>query len=301
VAERFDSTGHADPTFGTNGLVNLATVGSESLFNSRGMAMAADGSLYIVGEVTDAARMVGQFGLMHVDVDGALDAAYGTSGLAITAFTAPGDNLGKFVALAPDGSAVVLGLVGTTATLVRFDATGALDAAFGGTGSVTFGPTTQPLVPDVYGLVRQDDGAFVAVAGNSFTGELDVIRIGADGTPDPAFGTAGVATIQLGGANDYRQLLAPMGVALDNDGKLLVGVSIAANQTLIEQAALVRLGTDGTLDASWGTAGVETLNLGDGSSTLHALQFQPDGKLLAAGRRWTQAGSSDFAVMRLIY
>ena len=40
--------------------------------------------------------------------------------------------------------------------------------------------------------------------------------------------------------------------------------------------------------------------MGSASSALHAITVQPDGKLLAAGRVWTEGGNSDFAVLRLL-
>jgi uncharacterized delta-60 repeat protein len=295
---RLDATGALDPTFGSGGAVQLAALGSATLLQSHGQTVAADGSIYVVGESTDAARTVGQYAVVHLTGDGVVDASYGSAGLAATAFAGGGDHVGYHASVGSDGSVIVLGSTGQGVSIVRFGSTGAADTAFAGSGEidVTAASTVWPL-----GLARQPDGKIVAVAGRSDSGELDVVRFADDGTLDAGFGSDGIATIELGGGNDYQVLFAPAGVAIDGSGNLLIGTAVAAAEQLTEGAVVVRLLPDGSPDASWGPAGVQAFPLSNGTSCLHALAFQPDGKLLAAGRRWTVDGSSDFAVLRLDY
>ena len=63
------------------------------------------------------------------------------------------------------------------------------------------------------------------------------------------------------------------------------------------EAALLRLNADGSLDASYGNAGVRALSIGNASG-LVSLTIQPDGKPLAAGYVHTGAGGEDLAVFR---
>jgi uncharacterized delta-60 repeat protein len=198
-----------------------------------------------------------------------------------------------------DGKIVVLGATGSSqnsnsAKLVRFTQAGALDATFGGTGTIAVS-TGSP-----YALVQQPDGKLVvATMGQFGASPLVISRYAADGTVDATFGTAGATSITVGG-NDYYGLIAPMGLAIASDGKILVGLSSSADG-LVESALLVRLGSDGKPDTTLGANG--ELSLGAlstrGSSAIHGMAFDPNGKLVLCGRAWTDAGSSDFFVLRM--
>jgi uncharacterized delta-60 repeat protein len=124
----------------------------------------------------------------------------------------------------------------------QFSDTGLMDAGF-----------TAASVQDtqVFDVARQPDGLIVAAGrtigvGTSF---LAVFRLQSDGSLDQAFANAGM--FQLSSVN-YGEQHAGTSMVLDPDGKIVVAGS--RNDRLI----VVRLLPNGSLDGSFGTAGVVT-------------------------------------------
>lgn len=287
---RLDEGGLLDPTFGTAGVLRVEPIPGQRAI-SRAIAEGPDGSIFVAGDTATGVSYVSEYAVVKVSESGVRDASYG----GLTSF-GEGVNIPTHLVVEPDGSVVTLGLT-TGITLVRFDPTGAIDAGFG-----TAGRTTIPFSADVrdpFNLLRQPDGKLVAVLGNFQTGSVVLARLGTDGVLDPTFGTAGLATFHLAGGTDYYFLQSPMGAAILEDGRIVVGVAESSGDQLVETAVLVRVMPDGSPDESLAPGGMQALALGPASSALHAIAVQPDGKIVAAGRVWTEAGSSDFAVLRL--
>ena len=91
---------------------------------------------------------------------------------------------------------------------------------------------------------------------------------------DPSFGTDGKVMTQLGSKG-----LATT-VVIQPDGKI-----IAAGHGPGGDAVLARYNTDGSLDATFGDAGVSTLSLGF-ELFVHDLALQADGQIVIAGFSW---------------
>lgn len=288
---RLDADGQPDPTFGVEGVVRAEPVAGLRAV-SRAIAEGPDGSLYVAGDAATGAPGTSEYAVVKLSAGGVRDTAYG----GLSNFKS-GGNIATHLVVEPDGSVVTLGLT-TGATLVRFDATGAIDTSFG-TGGVTTVPFSED-VRDPFNLLRQPDGNLVAVLGNFMTGSLVLARFTPDGQPDAGFGVDGLATFHLAGGTDYYSLQAPMGAAVLDDGRIVVGLAESSGDRFLETAVLVRTLPDGTPDESLAPGGIQAFPLGRGSSAFHAITLQPDGKLLVAGRLWTETGSSDFAVLRLI-
>lgn len=113
----------------------------------------------------------------------------------------------------------------------------------------------------------------------------------ASGDLDTTFGTNGVTITNING-NDV-----PYGLALRSDGKFFVIAE--ADFMSSSQSVMLLYNTDGTLDASFGSSGVNVLtpfNLGfNGQAT--AVALQSDGKPVVAGFLNT-GGNKNFAVTR---
>lgn len=112
---------------------------------------------------------------------------------------------------------------------------------------------------------------------------------GAPGTLDETFGDGGLVVLPFSGGDGRAVLVQP-------DGKIVV----AGKTQTASGAALtvVRLLANGSLDATFGTAGAVERVLG-GSSLLHAIKLQPDGKIIVAGYARPVVGD-DFAVLRYL-
>ncbi len=138
----------------------------------------------------------------------------------------------------------------------------------------------------------QPDGK-ILVAGYSFNGsnnDFSVLRLHADGSLDTSFNGTGRALIQVGSGDDFAQ-----GIALQADGKaLLLGHSSVGNHS---ELSLVRLNTDGSLDASFGNSG-RLLLPGSGNAYGHAISVQADGRILITGSS-TAAGTVVDLLLRL--
>lgn len=72
-------------------------------------------------------------------------------------------------------------------------------------------------------------------------------------------------------------------VALQSDGKIVVAGHSGAENTTAGRGVVLRLNTNGTLDSSFGSAGVISIKLGDLNPFIAAVAIQNDGKILFSG------------------
>ncbi|MGZ3444113.1 MAG: Calx-beta domain-containing protein, partial [Myxococcaceae bacterium] len=112
--------------------------------------------------------------------------------------------------------------------------------------------------------------------------------VAAPGSLDPSFGNGGRAVTSV--AYSPNLLGARIGMALQSDGKIL----------LVGGLKLLRLNTDGTLDATFGAGGVVDVVFGGGTlDTAMDVAVQIDGKIVVAGTTSTTVvGSDNFALTR---
>ncbi len=185
---------------------------------------------------------------------------------------------------------IVAVLMTLSLALLVEGAPGDLDPTFGVGGKVITSFQDGDFASD---LVLQPDGKLVAAgrSGNPFSGEgaedFARARYLPDGSLDPTFGTGGKVTTDFAARDGARALV------LQPDGKLVAaGFSEDINDNI--DFALARYLTDGRLDASFGTGGTVTTDVG-GVDGARALVLQPDGKLGAAG-----VSGGDFALVRYL-
>ena len=228
---------------------------------------------------------------------GDLDPTFGTAGIARAAF---GGSAGASLARQADGKIVVAGAAGTFGTsaiaVARFDATGAPDPTFNGTGQVTtdIGAFHDGAVQ----VLLQADGKIIVV-GRTATdidasdSDIVVVRYNGDGTLDGTFGSGGIATTDLGVAID-----TPFAGALQADGKVLV-VGGAESTGTPSDAFVIRYASDGTIDGTFGTGGVVTLDFGGRNDEARAVLVRPDGKIVVAGTSFNGPLFSDGGVATL--
>jgi uncharacterized delta-60 repeat protein len=155
---------------------------------------------------------------------------------------------------------------------------GALDEAFGTSGKVS---TAIGSGNDVSTAVAvQTDGAIVA-SGQADVGaqtEFAVVRYDPNGALDASFGGTGIVTTPIGSVGDSADA-----VALQSDGKIVVGGASYQGPTTGNDFALARYDTDGSLDTTFGSGGIVVTVIGNSTDVVGALAIQQDGKLIAAG------------------
>jgi uncharacterized delta-60 repeat protein len=269
--------GDLDLTF--NGTGKVVTPVGSGVARAMAVTLQSDGKLVAAGSASNGTDL--DFAVVRYLDTGALDPSFGGTGI-VTTPVRTGDDYGEAVIQQADGKIVVAGYSfdaassDSTITLVRYLGNGTLDPAFGGgTGKVTTNVST--FYDAAMALLQQTDGKLV-VAGYIDT-DLAVARYLLDGTLDPAFGGGtGVVTTTVGVT--YSTAYAVLQQA--GDGKLVVAGQ--SNTSLTDTVVtLVRYGTDGTPDGTFGTAGVVTTPIGTSDDVAYAIAQQSDGKLVVAG------------------
>jgi uncharacterized delta-60 repeat protein/LPXTG-motif cell wall-anchored protein len=265
--------GTLDTTFGTAG---ITTTNITTYAFAYSTAIQVDGKIVVVGQHSPSGNG-GDFLVARYNTNGALDATFGTAGITITNFGS--NSSGNSVAIQADGKILVAGYSNERGgardfAVLRYNANGALDTTFG-----TAGITTTNVGNNGTGssMAIQTDGK-ILVAGY-FGGVSDknfaIVRYNTNGALDATFGTAGITTTDLGGVD-----IASSMVVLPN-GKILV-----AGRSFDRNFAIVRYDTNGTLDATFGTAGITTTSFNTGSAVGNSMAVQPDGKIIVAGGIW---------------
>jgi len=295
---RYNTDGSLDATFGNGGLVTAPRIGA-----GMRLVLQPDGKL-VGGGFWWHDDLHIHFALARFNTDGSLDATFGNGGVATASSTYEADNLYALV-LQPDGKLIAAGSSDFLQTplgepaffkelmaLARFNADGTLDESFG-----TGGWVTKQLADWDYGMSAAVQPDAKVVVGGISCEDKDplpsscrwvVLRYESDGQPDTTFGRRGVADASpgpVGGGLDVLQLRP--------DGKIAAVGSALGDENGF---ALVRFNTDGSLDTSFGNAGVARAGRHFGDQTM--IQ-RADGSLLVGGHTWPEVfdGTADFALM----
>jgi len=157
-----------------------------------------------------------------------------------------------------------------------------LDAGFQANVAGLRGEITQvvPLANGQLLVLGLNPASLLQIGGISRVG---LLRLNTDGTADAAFSPSAVAPT-----------LTPRSVVEQPDGKLVVGGFLgAANGT--SSPAVVRLNTDGTVDASF-----QTLLSNGPSDEVKTVLLQPDGKIIIGGNFTTVQSQPRRALARLL-
>ena len=187
-----------DPSFGGGRyVIDTATAANLRNDTASAMALQQDGKI-VVGDSNGAATLV------RLNEDGTLDTSFGDNGLVSLRFT--GDTQIAAVRLLPDGKLLVAGTVyGNGGFVARLTADGSLDASFG------TGGTTRNAAGTVQDMIVLPDGSLLVTglthAPSYTTGDWDsygaAVRLKADGSLDPSFGTGGSVSANQGTYNQY--------------------------------------------------------------------------------------------------
>jgi len=232
-----------------------------------------------------------------------LDAAFGTEGVLATPQSDTDNDRFITVLEGPDGQIYTAGFTSTgddhMIAVSRLNPDGSLDDTFGDGGTAAINVAEGGGGAEAgRGLVVQDDGK-VVVAGpfennptaeGDAAGDLDVavVRLEADGTPDPTFGEAGIAKIDLGvgrtiDAETYITDNA-WGLSARDGGYAVFGTTPnqAADRTDVD-FAIVGLTDTGTLDPAFGTEGVVIADINASGDNARNIRTDSDGTILATG------------------
>jgi uncharacterized delta-60 repeat protein len=238
-------------------------------------AVLQDGRMIIGGSFTTVGG-ASHANIARLNADGSVDPT----------FTASANNSVISVAVQADGKLVISGdftsVNGSTVNttngvnhIARLNADGTRDTTFNTSSGVGLGGANAA----VRSVSIQADGKlvigglFTSVNGstvNSTTGVNYIARLNADGTLDATFNSSG--GIGLGGANN-----SVYGIALQEDGKLVIGGLFTSVNGTAGVNRIARLNADGTLDTAFNTG------LGGANGSVNCVAVQADGKMLMGG------------------
>lgn len=119
-----------------------------------------------------------------------------------------------------------------------------------------------------------DGGAAMLVSDGK---RVVVVRVRSNGTPDPSFGEAGVARVDVPGA-----VFGPTQILHQPDGKLL---AVGSGRAVlgVQRYVVARLTASGAPDPSFGAGGVASVGLGVGCANCAPAALAPDGSLVLTG------------------
>lgn len=288
---RFDVNGDPVTTFGTSGRVQVDFNG---MFDAALSVAMHQGEILIGGGVRSALQSESNnLGLLRLLQNGNLDSSFADAGLLDLGLTGPARTIVQDAAARADGgivsafwsgssfSARDFGLIGTRAD-------GEPDPDFGDEGFARL--DFDNAEDTVEAVAVQPDGRIVAVgavkpSGSTQGTDFGIARFMADGSVDSDFGSNGRVMVDLDGSTDTARA-----VHLLDDGKILVageGQFFDGGGDLV----VIRLLADGTLDTTFGDAGIARGDSGASFEFGNAITVMQDGTIVVGG-----TASSDFVM-----
>ncbi len=250
--------GEADTTFSTDGQTTY-TISSPAFAGERARAVAGleDGSLLIAGTSVVGSPGFDDFAVVKYGPTGTPELSFGNLGSRTVHVSASDLLFEVFVGgesdilLAGRSTVQIDGDTFSVPTLVGLTADGDLDPDFGDAGVVVLDqlpwPGTSITLRD--GVDRTASGAIVfygtcTLCPDNAVGRPFLVRLLADGTPDPSFDGDGWAVLAVDADNSTQ-----LALDLDAAGRNLVAVTLGAPTFEI---ALWRLTASGAIDTTFG-------------------------------------------------
>ena len=280
--------GSLDTSFGTGGVSTFPSAGGSGF--AYDLEVLADGKVLVCGAVSLTAANTA-FAVWRLLPDGTLDATFADAGVLVVDLDASEDyardlwvdEAGQITAA---GASKQPESTFYRSALIRCDADGTLLPDFG-TAGVQISPLVTTENHDIRGGTVAPDGSIYLVGYTSISWDTQAVLIhfSSDGEVDPDFGTAGIATGDLG--SRYFD------VHVAGDRVLVVGDGDGGSTGILQAFDFT-----GAIDPTFGAGGTTAFNVG-GANVLLTLAEQPDGKLLVGGSASTGFLMRDLLVARL--
>lgn len=250
--ERYKTDGTLDTAFGTGGV----TLMPAAAWTANVIAIQpADQKILLAGS------MSGPSPVARLNADGTPDTSFGPNGISATK---SGIGIAELEVLS-SGKIVAAGYFASKKSndfaVARFNPNGTLDTAFGTGGKTIFDFANNS--NDFVGDMAVDSAGNILICGESLfpnsrpvtpTGyDAVLIRLTANGTLDPTFGTGGKATpLNIGNLQDYFESVS----VLQASGKIvLTGEGRLAGNNANADILTARYNSNGTLDTTYHSTG----------------------------------------------
>lgn len=267
--------GDLDTSFGApNGFVLTGQLG-QNLGGGR-VLVDPSGRIVVMGGVNGAQAFV----VLRYLPTGALDHDFNGSGMNSQSLNGVTETSGIAMLREPAGQLLLGGYAGSSSDrqfmLARFTDAGALDSTFGPAGNPPGTVKTDvPASSDerITGIGLLSSGK-IAVVGSAQVAGFEYMRYTDTGGVDLA-----PTLVSFTGVTGY----SPRSMIVAPGDKVLVGGFATVGTT--QEFFVARLLSDGAPDATFGTGGIATFNIGDlgGSDSANAIALQPDGSVVMAG------------------
>ncbi|MBL8300805.1 MAG: hypothetical protein JNN30_20890 [Rhodanobacteraceae bacterium] len=229
-------------------------------------------------------------------IPGELDPGFGAGGIRRTSY---GDNAGaddlvvdRYGFVYTAGTSTTAGV--TRPVLAKYKPDGNLDTSFGSGGIVT--PASVPANVAAYSALTSYQGTLYQMIATE--DKLHVYAFSTNGIPQSWFGTGGVASFTVG-ANIF-----PVFDIAQWGNYLAMAASARNPATGNLDFVVVELTLGGAPVAGFGTGGIAYSRLWTGAGArnrLTGILFQPDGRIVAAGRSAKPGERYDFVAVRYRY
>jgi len=269
---RFTAGGALDSTFGTNGLVNTQ-IGPRTA-NPGAFLLQPNGQIVMTGleggngeKPTNPDSIPNMVVVVRYNTNGSLDTTFGSGGVALLndASTLPGANQ---LALLTNGDYLIVSTAFGGPVTAQLSSSGVLQTSV--TGGTIVNTTTTSFGELGSATLFQPNGDFIIVQEAGTINRVTTImgqRFSETAVQDTTFSST---TFTFAG----ERLVAPNGIALQANGRILVGGSVVRASPI--SGGLARLNTNGTLDTAFGNEGTLTTD-----NSVNGVLVQTDGNIVA--------------------
>ncbi|GAB5404685.1 MAG: hypothetical protein Aurels2KO_29160 [Aureliella sp.] len=287
---RYEASGSLDTSFGTGGIVTTQFTGGTD-DQAEALHIQDDGKILVGGTHESASGT--EYAVARYNSNGSLDTSF--SGDGMQTINTGNSDIVYGMTVQPDGKILLAGQsTGDSLdfTIARINADGSVDTSFGaGNGYVKHDFNS---LNDLASSITVRPDGKILVAGRAVDTNFDfaLLQLNSDGSVDTSFGGGdGWVTTDATGA-DFERVT---GLLLDDDGK----VTVVGHGTISSDSDLIaiRYLADGSLDASFGTAGTAEIDLSGTNDRAYAAVLQGDGKIVITGE--TFDGANTLFTLRL--
>lgn len=288
---RLNSNGSIDTGFGQNGFAKQLI--GDTYFYCVGMTLQPDNKIVVAGSAWNGTDY--DLAAVRFTENGTLDNTFSSDGISSKNFAGTND-YAHSCSLLPDGRIVVAGQMATSNAgfmmVMRLNADGSLDNSLIPNGASTLTFTQGKSSAQNIAIASDNSMWLVGSVYNGLNWDIAIGKMTSAGQYDGKFGNNGTLIMTIGNNDDYGQQ-----ILIQPDGKLMIG-GYTENATESD-FLFIRLNANGTIDNTFGQAGILQYSISPLGDACYSLVFQSNGKLIAAGEAKGSNGW-DFAIARFL-